>query len=374
LKRIAVLGSTGSVGTQVLDIVRRFKDEFKVVLISASKFSDKLSSQIEEFKPEYVHVQNLSKDFNVDKKNIKILSGKEGIEFYSSLEIDLFINGISGIAGIYPTFCLLNKGKKLATANKEAIICLGEIVKDKYKDIIPIDSEHSAIFQTIKSIGINDIYKVYLTSSGGPFLYYSKRELENVSVEDAINHPKWKMGKKISVDSATLMNKGLEVIEAHYLFGLPYDKLDVVIHPQSLIHSIVELIDGTMFANLSPTDMRYPISYALFYPERKNTGIKKLNLFEINKLEFLKPDTDKFPLLKIAIEYGKKGGAFPVVLTAVDEIVVNKFLNNEIKFKDIPVLIEKVLKMSKFSKPEKIEDVFYIIEQTKSLVKEIMEV
>lgn len=367
MKNIAVLGCTGSVGSQTLDIVRRFKNKFNVVLLSASKISDKLIQCIEEFKPKYVHIAN---DENINLKNIKLLKGEEGIKFYSQLDIDLYINGISGIAGIYPTYYLLKNGKKLITANKESIICLGELLKERYKDIIPIDSEHSAIFQTLINLKKEEVEKIYLTSSGGPFLNYDKEKLKNVSIEEAINHPRWKMGKKISVDSATLMNKALEVIEAHYLFDFDYSKIDVVIHPQSIIHSIVELIDGTMFANMSPTDMRYPIAYALFYPERKNIGIKKLKLTEIGKLEFLNPDLEKFPLLKIALDYAKKGGAYPIVITAVDEFVVKKFLNGKISFTDIPFLIEKVLKKAKFSKPANLKDIFKIINETKKLLEE----
>ncbi len=370
MKEIAILGSTGSVGQQTLDIVRRFKNQFSVKLLAASKFSETLQKQIKEFRPEYVYIEHLNEDINVD--NTKLLTGKEGIEFYSSLDIDLFINAISGINGIYPTYCVLKNNKKLATANKEAIICLGEILKEKYSQILPIDSEHSAIFQLLEKTKKEDISKIIITSSGGPFFKYPKEKLKEVTVEQALNHPKWKMGKKITIDSATLMNKGLEIIEAHYLFNINYDKITAVIHPQSIIHGIVELVDGTLFANLSSTDMRYPISYALFYPERREIGIEKLDLVKLGKLEFYEPDYEKFPLLKISVEAGKKGGAYPIVLTVADEYLVNKFLNGEISFLDISYFIEKVLNSVKFKDPKNIDDVFAVIKNTENLLEELV--
>ena len=370
MKEVAVLGSTGSVGQQTLDIIRRFKNRFSVKLLAASRFSETLQKQIKEFRPEYVYIEHLNEDINVD--NTKLLTGKDGIEFYSSLDIDLFINAISGINGIYPTYYILQNNKKLATANKEAIICLGEILKEKYSQILPIDSEHSAIFQLLEKTKKEDIGKIVITSSGGPFFKYPKDKLQNVTVEQALNHPRWKMGKKITIDSATLMNKGLEIIEAHYLFDIAYDKIEAVIHPQSIIHGIVELIDGTLFANLSPTDMRYPISYALFYPERKEIGIEKLDLVRIGRLEFYEPDFDKFPLLKIAVDAGKKGSFYPIVLTVADEFLVRKFLKGKIKFLDIPYFIEKVLNGVKFKDPENIEDVFDIIENTEKILEELV--
>ena len=370
MKKVAVLGSTGSVGRQTLDIIRKFKNEFSIKLLAASKVSDELKKQIDEFKPDYVYVENLNG--NLSLKNTQILTGKDGIEFYSSLDIDLFINAISGINGIYPTYCILKNNKKLATANKEAIICLGEILKDKYCQILPIDSEHSAIFQLLEKANKKSIDKIIITSSGGPFFKYSKEQLKNVSVEEALKHPKWKMGKKITVDSATLMNKGLEIIEAHYLFDIDYDRIQAVIHPQSIIHGIIEFVDGTLFAALSPTDMRYPISYALFYPERKEIGIEKLDLTKIGKFEFYKPDYQKFPLLKLAVEAGKKGGYYPIVLTVADEFLVDKFLKRKISFLDIPYYIEKILDNVKFKNPKSIDDIFYIADATEKKLEELV--
>ncbi len=370
MKSVAILGSTGSVGSQTLDIIEKYPERFNVKLLAASKPSKKLINQINKFKPEYVYVENFSDKVSID--GVKVLTGKEGIDFYSKLNIDIYVNGIAGISGIYPTYVLLKNKKNLATANKEAIICLGEICGKEYDRIIPIDSEHSSIFQTLNCLNKKDVFKIILTSSGGPFFYTPIQDFRNITVQQALNHPKWKMGKKISIDSATLMNKGLEVIEAYYLFKVDYSQIDVVIHPQSVVHSIVELVDGNLFANLSPTDMRYPISYALFYPSRIDIDLPRLNLVDLNKLEFYEPDTDKFPLLKIAIEAGKKGDFYPIVLTVADEIVVNKFLNKEIKFVQIPIYIERILEKASFDKPESIEDVFRIIDETKKIAEEVI--
>ena len=365
-KKIAILGSTGSVGRQVLDIIEKFPNQFEVLLLSASKVSENLINQIKKFKPKYVYLKEYA---NID--GVKVLSGKEGIKETANLDADLFVNAVSGIDGVEFTYYLLQNSKTLATANKEAIVCLGEILGEKFKEIIPLDSEHSAIYQTLENINSEYVENIYLTSSGGPFLNKDFKEFKNITVEEALNHPKWSMGKKITVDSATLLNKGLEVIEAHYLFNIPYENLKVVIHPQSIIHGLVELIDGNICAHLSDTDMRFPISYALFYPERKYLGLKKLNLFEIQKLEFFEPDTKKFPLLKVAIEVGKKGGAYPIVLTVADEIVVNKFLEGKIGFLDIYKVIAETLNNANFEKPKNLEDVLYIIEETKQIAGDL---
>ena len=359
MKKLAVLGATGSVGSQTLDIVRRFKDKFDVEVVAASKVSPKLLKVIDEFKPRYVYLKNPE-----PIEGVKVLSGEEGIKLISSLDIDLFVNAVSGIDGILFTYHILEVGKKLATANKESVVCLGEILGDKFKEVIPLDSEHSAIFQLLQKE--KDVDKIYLTSSGGPFLYTDRDEFSSITPEKALKHPKWSMGQKISVDSATLMNKGLEVIEAHYLFGFPYEKIDVVIHPQSIIHGLIQLKDSTILAHLSPTDMRYPILYALFYPERVESNLKKLDLLSIGKLEFLPPDTEKFPLLKVAIEAGKKGGAYPIVLTVADEIAVRKFLLGEISFLDIEDLIISSLEKFNFPEPKSINDVLSIIREVEN--------
>ncbi len=368
MKTLAVLGSTGSIGTQTLDIVRRYPDRLKVKLLAASKISQELLKQIEEFKPEYIYV----KEKNLEIDNVKILQGDRGLYELSKLDIDYFINGIAGIAGIKPTYLLLKENKKLITANKEAIICLGEILKDRYSSIFPIDSEHSAIYQCLLTGRKEDVRRIILTASGGPFRETPIEEFENISVEEALKHPKWKMGKKVTIDSATLMNKGLEVIEAHYLFDIPYEKIDVVIHPDSLIHGLVEFKDGSITANISYPDMRIPISYAISYPERWETEAKHICLWEIKNLRFEKPDTERFPLLKIAKEAGKRGSFYPIVLTVADELAVNSFLEKRIKFTDIPQIVQHILEISKFSKPETLDDVMRIIDETKKLFENIL--
>jgi len=373
LKEIAVLGSTGSIGTQTLDIVRRHSDKVKVKALASSKFSDILKNQIEEFKPKYVyvhHYETIPKDL-IKHYNIIFLTGEEGLLHITDLFVDLYVVGISGIAGILPTYYILEHKKNLATANKEAIICLGEILKKHYKKIIPIDSEHSAIFQSLKGEDTKNIKKIILTASGGPFLNLPAEKFKDVTVEQALNHPKWKMGKKISIDSATLMNKGLEIIEAHYLFNVPYSKIDVLIHPQSIVHGMVEYIDGTVISNISNPDMRIPITYAISYPDRWEIDINPIDFGHIKTIEFLEPDYGKFPLLKLAKEIGEKGGAYPVVLTVADELAVNKFLSKKISFDKIPVLIQKVIEKVDFSTPKKLEDIIYIIEKTQEIFKQV---
>jgi len=368
LKKIGILGSTGSIGTQTLDIVRKHKDKLKVELVSASKFSEKLKRQIEEFKPKYVYLPHYE---NIQLENIEFLFGIDGIKKLASLDIDIYINGIAGISGIEATYYLLKENKKLATANKEAIICLGEILKEKYKYIIPVDSEHSAIYQIIKNENRNNIKKIILTASGGPFFNKSREYLQSVTLEEALKHPKWKMGKKVTIDSATLMNKGLEVIEAHYLFNIDYEKIDVIIHPDSIIHGIVSYKDGTFIANMSVPDMRIPIAYALSVPERWNLNVEELDLVKISKLEFYKPDVGKFPLLKLAYEVGKLGKSYPIVLTTADELAVNLFLEKKIKFTDIYKLVAKTIERVEPIDPKSLEDVYFVISETKKIFKEI---
>jgi 1-deoxy-D-xylulose-5-phosphate reductoisomerase len=366
--KVGILGSTGSVGSQALDVIRKYKDKIKVELLGASKLSENLINQIKEFKPSYVYVEN------VEEKSIddtKVLIGEDGLKQAVSLDLDLFINAIAGIKGILPTYLLLKYNKTLATANKEAIICLGELLKNKYKKILPIDSEHSAIFQILKDSNQKEVRRIILTASGGPFVNMPAEDFENITVKQALIHPRWSMGKKITIDSATLMNKGLEVIEAHYLFSMPYEKIDVLIHPESIIHGMVEFVDGTVISNMSNPDMKIPISYALFYPERKFVSDNYLDFTKIKSLNFLKPDTEKFPLLKLAVECGKKGGVYPTVLTVGDEIAVKYFLEERIKFTDIHKIVLETLEKFDYNKLDSVDDVFYIIDKTINLATEI---
>jgi 1-deoxy-D-xylulose-5-phosphate reductoisomerase len=366
--KVGILGSTGSVGSQALDVIRKYKDQTKVEFLGASKLSKNLINQIKEFKPSYVYVEN-AEEKSID--DTKVLVGEDGLKQAVSLDLDLFINAIAGIKGILPTYLLLKYNKTLATANKEAIICLGELLRDNYKKILPIDSEHSAIFQILKDSNQKEVRRIILTASGGPFVNMPAEDFENITVKQALIHPRWSMGKKITIDSATLMNKGLEVIEAHYLFSMPYEKIDVLIHPESIIHGMVEFVDGTVISNMSNPDMKIPISYALFYPERKFISDNYLDFTKIKSLNFLKPDIEKFPLLKLAVECGKKGGVYPTVLTVADEIAVNYFLEEKIKFTDIHKIILDTLGEFDYNKLDSVDDVFYIIDKTINLATEI---
>ncbi|NPA52060.1 MAG: 1-deoxy-D-xylulose-5-phosphate reductoisomerase [Aquificae bacterium] len=373
MKEIAVLGSTGSIGTQTLDIVRQHTGKVKVKALASSKFSQKLKEQIEEFRPKYVyvhHYETIPKEL-IKKYDLIFLTGEEGLLHITDLFVDLYVVGIAGIAGILPTYYILEHKKNLATANKEAIICLGEILKKQYKKIIPIDSEHSAIFQSLKGEKTKNIKKIVLTASGGPFLNLPIESFKDVSVEEALQHPKWKMGEKVTIDSATLMNKGLEIIEAHYLFDTPYSHIDVLIHPQSLVHGMVEYIDGTIISNISVPDMKIPITYAISYPDRWETDVPSVDFKNLHKIEFFEPDYQKFPLLKLAKEVGIKGEAYPIVLTVADELAVNRFLSQKITFDKIPVLIQKVIERANFGKPKKLEDIIQIMEETQEIFKQV---
>ncbi|WP_297888518.1 1-deoxy-D-xylulose-5-phosphate reductoisomerase [Sulfurihydrogenibium sp.] len=357
---IGVLGSTGSVGRQTLEIARKYKDKIKVKLLGASKLSDNLINQIKEFNPDYVYVE-LGESQIIG--STKIIAGEENLDFLKDVDLDLFIIAIAGVKGIKPTYILLESGKKIATANKEAIICLGELEKENYKNLIPIDSEHSAIFQIIDRRPLDDVRRIVLTASGGPFLNLPIEDFEKVTIQQALNHPRWSMGKKISVDSATLLNKGFEVIEAHYLFGLPYEKIDVVVHPESIIHGMVEYIDGSVISNLSYPDMKIPISYAIFYPERKQLNNNFLDFTKIKNLTFLPPDNEKFPLLNFAIECGKIGGMYPTVLTVADEVAVNLFLQGKIKFLDIYGIIKEVVENFKVYNVKNVQQLLDFIKE-----------
>jgi 1-deoxy-D-xylulose-5-phosphate reductoisomerase len=323
------------------------------VALAAGKNVKLLKKQIEIFKPKVVSVGTkeaalkLRQDLTLNNK-IKILYDKEGLnEIASFPAADIVVSAISGAVGLMPTLAAIDAGKDVALANKETMVMAGEIVnrraKQKKVKIIPVDSEHSAIFQCLQGEKIENLKRIILTASGGPFLDFNLNELKKVKLSQALKHPRWKMGKKITIDSATLMNKGLEVIEAKWLFNLDIGKIDVLIHPQSIVHSMIELIDGSVLAQMGIPDMRIPISYALTYPERIINDISSLNLLETEKLEFRQPDMKKFPCLRLAYEAGICGGTTPAVLNAANEIAVAAFLEQKIKFVDLPKIINKVL-------------------------------
>jgi len=342
IKRLAVLGSTGSIGQQTLQVVRTFPHRFHIVGLSAGKNTDLLAKQINEFKPRFVYCSD--KKAHLANAEYEFLS-LEDIARHP--QVDIVVIATSGKSGLNPTLAAVKAGKNVALANKESLVMAGEIITNEAKlagaQILPIDSEHSAIWQCLNGES-QEATRLILTASGGPFYRYSPAQLERVTVKQALRHPSWQMGRKVTIDSATLMNKGLEVIEAHWLFNMPYDNIKVLIHPQSIVHSMVEFVDGSIKAQLSYPDMRLPIQYALSYPERlDNPELPRLDWSNIKKLTFDQPDLDTFPCLRLAIEAGKKGGTYPTVLCAADEVAVELFLSQRIKFTNIANLVEQVL-------------------------------
>jgi 1-deoxy-D-xylulose-5-phosphate reductoisomerase len=356
-KKILILGSTGSIGRNTLDVIRNFPDKFKTAALSVNTRIDLLEPQIEEFKPSAVVVKD-SLLAETLKKSIgskcEVLSGIEGlISIAANMDYDIFVGAMVGFAGLAPTVEALKRGKRIALANKETLVVGGELVTSlsrKYNaEIIPVDSEHSAIYQCLAGEKISQAAKLILTASGGPFLNLDKKEFRNVTVKDALNHPNWKMGNKITIDSASMMNKGLEVIEAKWLFGMPKENIEVVIHPQSIIHSMVEFADGSIKAQLGLPDMRLPIQYALAYPERFPNQYPKTDFKKIKNLSFIEPDLEKFECLKLAYDVLNAGGCSPIILNAANEIAVDRFLKGNITFSRIPYIIKKALDKVYFS-------------------------
>ena len=347
MKKLIILGSTGSIGTQALEVARR--DGYKVTALAAGSNIELLEKQAREFCPRYVAVFNekAAEDLKIKLKDtdIKVLSGVDGVCEVARADGDIVLNSIVGIAGLRPTLNAIEAGKDIALANKETLVTGGEIVKARAKEkgvkILPVDSEHSAIFQSIQGAPKGSVKKILLTASGGPFYGKTKDELQTVTVKDALKHPNWSMGAKITIDSATLMNKGLEVIEAVHLFDISADNIEVLVHRQSIVHSGVELSDGAVIAQLGTPDMRLPIQYALTYPERSGYAFEKLDLFKVGTLTFEKPDTDTFRCLQICIDAINKGGLAPTAVNGANEEAVKLFLEGKIKFLDIAELVEK---------------------------------
>jgi 1-deoxy-D-xylulose-5-phosphate reductoisomerase len=346
-RKIVVLGSTGSIGRQTLEVIRAFPQRFRVIGLAASKNLDLLAEQASEFKPRFAYFQEREAAIPLDTE-CQFLPLEE---IARHPEVDIVVMATSGASGLLPTIAAIKAAKRVALANKEALVMAGEIIIREAKlnkaQILPVDSEHSAIWQCLKGEK-QKASRIILTASGGPFLRFSPAQLGKVTVEQALKHPSWQMGRKVTVDSATLMNKGLEVIEAHWLFDMPFEGIRVLIHPQSLIHSLVEFPDGSVKAQLSHPDMRLPIQYALGYPERlPNPELPRLNWDDLKSLTFEQPDFGKFPCLKLAIEAGKKGGTYPTVLCAADEAAVELFLSRQIKFTNIARLVAKALEQHK---------------------------
>lgn len=363
MKRIAILGSTGSIGESALKVVSSFDGDFKVVGLTTQTNLRSLEKQVKEFKPEVIGIVDgpSFEDYrrSHSRNGLKIFGGVEALEKVASADVNLVLSGVVGAVGLKALLSALKLGRDVALANKESLIMAGGLVTETAKKygarLLPVDSEHSAMFQCIQGQAGNPIHKIILTASGGPF-YRHKGDLSKVTVEKALAHPNWVMGKKITIDSATLMNKGLEAIEAHYLFDVPFEKIQIVIHRQSIIHSAVEFGDGSILAQMSHPDMCLPIQYALTYPERKPCPVKRLDFSEMKRLDFARPDFRKFPCLELALSAGRAGGTAPCVLSAANEVAVYAFLGRRIKFTDIPRIVEKTLSKHKIIKSPALED------------------
>ena len=349
MKNITILGSTGSIGTQTLKVID-FLGSWNVKVLTAYQNIDLLYEQIRKYKPDFAVVVNEESGKKLKNRlanhSTDVYYGKEALKRAAEVDLFLLLNAVVGFAGLEPSIKAAESGNDIALANKESLVSGGPLLMDLLKQndlkLLPVDSEHNAVFQLLSGHD-SDLSEIILTASGGPFFEYSKDELENVSVADALNHPNWDMGSKISIDSASMMNKGLEVIEAHWLFDLPYDDIKVLVHPQSIVHSMIRLVDGTLLAEMGPADMQIPIQYCLTYPERKTNDLDKLNLEQIVSLEFYAADLDKFPALKYAYQAGKAGGTYPAVLNAANEEAVYSFLREEIPFLAISEVSAEVL-------------------------------
>jgi 1-deoxy-D-xylulose-5-phosphate reductoisomerase len=350
MKKIALLGSTGSIGKSTLRIIEHLKDTFEVYALAAHSNIELLAQQIESFKPRLVCVYSEEKGIELQKRfpYLRVVFGENGLEeIVTHASVDYIVMAIVGMRALKPTIQAIQAKKNIGLASKEVLVAAGEYVSSLAKKmqvrLMPIDSEHSALFQCLEGRNINEVSRIILTASGGPFHCYGMDQLENVTVEDALAHPTWNMGPKVTIDSSTLINKGLEMVEARWLFDLPPEKIEVVIHPQSIVHSFVEFIDGTSLAQINEPSMTYPIQYALTYPHRKKSLFPQYNFAKNHTLTFSSPDTEKFPGLKLAQECLKKGGSSPTFLNAANEILVERFLKKEIAWKQIAILLERLL-------------------------------
>lgn len=362
IKRIAILGSTGSIGTQTLDVVREHPDRYEVYAISANRSVDLLIRQAREFKPEVVCIADESCYETLHEAlsdlPIKVWCGAESIaQMVTFPSVDIVVAAMVGYAGLQPTIEAIKAGKTIALANKETLVVAGELIGELaaqyHAAILPVDSEHSAIFQSLVGEDPNTVEKLLLTASGGPFLHHSLEQLRSVTAAEALRHPNWEMGAKITIDSASMMNKGFEVIEAKWLFGVPVDKIQVVVHPQSIVHSAVQYIDGSVKAQLGMPDMRLPIQYALAYPERLQATFPRLDLFTYNTLTFLAPDQERFPCLSLAYEAVARGGNIPCVLNAANEVANLAFREGRCGFMDMPdIIADTMAKASFIPKPD----------------------
>ena len=378
MKKIAILGSTGSIGTQTLEIVRNNAD-LSVVALAAGRNVELMEKQIREFAPKFAVMwsKEAAEDLRARIKDtdVKVACGMEGlIEAATLPEAEVLVTAIVGMIGIRPTIAAINAGKTIALANKETLVCAGHIImpliKEKKVPLLPVDSEHSAIFQSLQGQPKERLAKILLTASGGPFRGKKREELVNIRPEDALKHPNWSMGRKITIDSSTLVNKGLEVMEAHWLFDTPYDKIQVVVQPQSVIHSMVEYEDGGIMAQLGTPDMKLPIQYALFYPDRRFLPGKRLDFYELSGITFEKPDTDTFRGLLLGYRAGETGGSMPTVYNAANEMAVSLFLDGKIGYLKITELIEECMEAHKLIVNPSVEEILQTEQWTYNYIKQ----
>ena len=374
-RKISIIGSTGSIGRQALEVIEKLQDKFEIIALTGGANVELLREQALKFKPKYVCVGN-SKGEKLDIAGVKTLYGQEGLEeICSNKENDIILVSVSGKVGLRPTLTAIDNGIDIALANKETLVMAGDIVmpgaKEKGVNIIPVDSEHCAIHQCIKDI--SQVDKLIITDSGGPFLHKTIDDMKNATVAQALNHPRWSMGKKITVDSATLMNKGLEIIEAHHLFNMPYEKIDVVVHPQSIVHSAIEYVDGSVIAQLGLPSMHIPIQYAITYPERfEGIKSKSFSFADIARLDFEKPDFEKFPSVKMAYEAGKIGGSATVCMNAANEEAVFAFLEDKIKLYEIYQITSKMMEQHHLVKNPSIDEIFEIDKEVRVKTRELI--
>lgn len=373
-RRISILGSTGSIGTQALEVIEKLQDKFEIIALAGGNNTELLTEQAKKFKPKYICIGNPDKKVNLD--GIKTLYGTEGLEeICSNKENDIILVAVSGKIGLKPTLKAIENKIQIALANKETLVMAGDIVMKKAKEnnvkILPVDSEHSAIHQCIKDI--TQVDKLIITASGGPFLHKTVEVMKKATVKEALAHPRWHMGKKITVDSATLMNKGLEIIEAHHLFNMPYEKIDVVVHPQSIVHSAIEYADGSVIAQLGLPSMHIPIQYAITYPNRiPGIKSKSFSFSEIARLDFEKPDFEKFPSVKLAYHAGQTGGSATVCLNAANEEAVMAFLDNKISLYDIYEITHKMMEKHTLIKSPSIDEIFETDKEVRLKTRELI--
>ncbi|WAH35374.1 1-deoxy-D-xylulose-5-phosphate reductoisomerase [Alicyclobacillus dauci] len=381
MQTVAVLGSTGAIGTRTLEVIKALGDAVRVPVLVAGHNMVLLADQIKLFEPELVGVADEEASRELlgllgSKNKPAIVVGDEGLNVCAEYPTDVLVNAVMGARGIMPALIAVRRGARLALANKECLVAAGSFIMAEaeaaHAEIVPVDSEHCALFQALLGGTPSEVERFILTASGGPFRLLDPEKLQQVTVEDALQHPNWSMGKKITVDSATMMNKGLEVIEAHHLFAAPYDKIEVLVHPQSIVHSMIEYVDGSVMAQLATHDMRLPIQYALTYPERVSLPWPRLDFKTYNQLTFEEPNTDKFPALKLAVQAGCRGGYAPCVLNAANEVAVDAFLSGVISFVEISQTVESTLEALGSGSPTSVDDVIAMDGQARDRARAIL--